>query len=76
MKGSVNMSKTVRKNITMSEELADYFEMKAKELGISQSAMMVVALSDYVKQDKTIEMMSNMEFFSKVIQETKNPSRK
>lgn len=70
------MSKTVRKNITMSEELADYFEMKAKELGISQSAMMVVALSDYVKQDKTIEMMSNMEFFSKVIQETKNPSRK
>ena len=76
MKGSVNMSKTVRKNITMSEELADYFEMKAKELGISQSSMMVVALSDYVKQDKTIEMMSNMEFFSKVIQETKNPSRK
>lgn len=76
MKGSVNMSKTVRKNITMSEELADYFEMKAKELGISQSAMMVVALSDYVKQDKTIEIMSNMEFFSKVIQETKNPSRK
>lgn len=70
------MSLTVRKNITMSEELADYFEMKAKELGISQSAMMVVALSDYVKQDKTIEMMSNMEFFSKVIQETKNPSRK
>lgn len=58
---------TIRKNINMSIEVAKWYEDKAKELGISQSALMVLALSDYIKQDKALEMMSQMkEMFNKM----------
>lgn len=53
-------SKVVRKNIRMSQEVADWYEKRAKELGVSQSNLMVMALSEYIKQDKTISMISNL----------------
>jgi len=53
-------SKVVRKNIRMSQEVAEWYEVKAKELGVSQSNLMVMALSEYIKQDKTISMISNL----------------
>lgn len=52
--------KTVRKNITLSSELAEWFEDKSKKLGVSQSALMVMALGDYVKQDKALNIMDIM----------------
>ena len=55
------MSELVRKNIRMSPEVAKWYEEKAKELGVSQSNLMVMALSEYIKQDKTIKMMSNLQ---------------
>ena len=45
----------------MSPEVAEWYEKKAKELGVSQSNLMVMALSEYIKQDKTIKMMSNLQ---------------
>jgi len=57
----VNSNKVVRKNIRMSPEVADWYEKRAKELGVSQSNLMVMALSEYIKQDKTIRMMSNIQ---------------
>ena len=54
-------NKVVRKNIRMSPEVAEWYEEKAKELGVSQSNLMVMALSEYIKQDKTIRMMSNLQ---------------
>ena len=45
----------------MSPEVADWYEKRAKELGVSQSNLMVMALSEYIKQDKTIRMMSNIQ---------------
>ena len=56
-----NINKVVRKNIRMSPEVAEWFEDKARELGVSQSNLMVMALSEYIKQDKTIKMMSNLQ---------------
>ena len=53
-------SKVVRKNIRMSQEVADWYEKRAKELGVSQSNLMVMALSEYIKQDKTISMISSL----------------
>ena len=44
----------------MSQEVAEWYEVKAKELGVSQSNLMVMALSEYIKQDKTIKMMSRI----------------
>ncbi len=55
-----NSNKVVRKNIRMSQEVAEWYEVKAKELGVSQSNLMVMALSEYIKQDKTISMISSL----------------
>jgi len=55
------VAELVRKNIRMSPEVAKWYEEKAKELGVSQSNLMVMALSEYIKQDKTISMMSNLQ---------------
>lgn len=55
------MSELVRKNIRMSPEVAKWYEEKAKELGVSQTNLMVMALGEYIKQDKTIKMMYNLQ---------------
>lgn len=60
----------VRKNIRMSLEVADWYEARAKELGVSQSNLMVMALSEYIKQDKTIRMMSNLEKMIEKLEDT------
>ena len=56
----VNSNRVIRKNIRMSQEVAEWYEKRAKELGVSQSNLMVMALSEYIKQDKTISMISNL----------------
>ena len=70
------MSKLVRKNIRMSTEVAKFYEEKAEAMGISQSALMVVALTDYIKQEKTINMMSNMETMLKLTEANPDPKEK
>jgi len=55
-----NSNRVIRKNIRMSQEVAEWYEKRAKELGVSQSNLMVMALSEYIKQDKTISMISNL----------------
>lgn len=57
----VKSNEVIRKNIRMSPEVAEWYEKRAKELGVSQSNLMVMALSEYIKQDKTISIMSNIQ---------------
>ena len=47
-----------RVNITISEELKDYFESLSKETGASQSALMAIALKDYIEQKKALSGLS------------------
>lgn len=51
---------SVRKNIAVSDEIALWYESKSKELGISQSALMAIALDGYIKQEKALNIMNNM----------------
>jgi len=69
------MVKLVRKNIRMSPEVAKFYEEKAESMGISQSALMVVALTDYIKQEKTINMMSNIETMLKQLERVESNSQ-
>lgn len=62
---------TIRKSITLSTELADWYELRAKSMGISQSAMMTVALDYYTKQEKAMNIMGNMENLIKQLDELK-----
>lgn len=59
----------------MSQELAKWYEEKAKELGVSQSNLMVMALGEYIKQDKTIKMMSNIENMIKQLERIESNSQ-
>ena len=68
-------SKVVRKNIRMSQEVAEWYEVKAKELGVSQSNLMVMALGEYIKQDKAIKMMSNFENMLKQLERMESNSQ-
>lgn len=51
---------SVRKNITLSDELAEYFEKKSRDTGISQSALMVMAISEYLDQKKAMESLGDI----------------
>lgn len=44
----------MRVNISVSDKINDYFEAKAKELGVSKSAMMCMALNEYIDQKEGI----------------------
>lgn len=49
-----------RVNITISDELKSYFEELSNETGASQSALMCIALKEYVEQKKALSNMSNI----------------
>lgn len=44
-----------RVNITISDELKNYFEELSKETGASQSSLMALALKEYYEQKKIIK---------------------
>lgn len=48
--------KTVRKNITMGEEIANWYEERASRLGMSQTNLMITALAEYIKQEKVANL--------------------
>lgn len=58
----------VRKNIRMSEEVATWYEEKANKLGVSQTNLMVMALSDYIKQDRAMDMMDKLKEMQEMIE--------
>lgn len=66
----------VRKNIRMSGYIADWYEERARKLGVSQTNLFVMALNEYIKQDQTINMMSNMEYMLKLAEAKPDPEGK
>jgi hypothetical protein len=62
----------VRKNISISEETSKCDKDKAKEIGTTQSALMSIALNDYIKQDNALKTMSNIMIEMKRLQELKD----
>lgn len=49
-----------RININVSDEMKQYFEQKSKETGVSQSALMVMAMSEYLDQKKAMNSMNTL----------------
>lgn len=60
----------------MSPGVAEWYEKKANELGISQTNLMVMALAEYIKQDQAMKMMSNFEYVMQQVQELKEEQQK
>ena len=45
-----NKSNLIRVNIRVSEKIKNYFESKSRETGVAQSALMALALDEYIDQ--------------------------
>lgn len=70
------MSKTIRKSITMSLELSDWYKARAQELGISQSAIMTMALDTYIKQERAMDVLGNMQEMMNKLEDMKEEPEK
>lgn len=57
------MANEIRVNIRVSKQVKEWFENKSEETGISQSALMSMALSDHIEQKEGLKAMGNMSFF-------------
>lgn len=66
-------SKLISKHVRMSQEVAEWYENRSKEIGISQTNLMVMALSEYMKQEKTIDVMANVKELMDKIAEVEKP---
>lgn len=49
-----------RVNVSISDELKTYFEDLSKETGASQSALMAIAIKEYVEQKKMLSQLPLM----------------
>ena len=45
-------NKNIRVNIKISKDIKTFFEELSKEVGVSQSALMAIALKEYIDQKK------------------------
>ena len=48
-------NKNIRVNINISKDIKTFFEELSKEVGVSQSALMAIALKEYIDQKKAIK---------------------
>ena len=68
-------NKEIRVNIRISSETKKFFESLSKEVGAPQSALMAVALKEYIDQKKAIEelpgIIKKIEEIKKTIKVTK-----
>lgn len=52
--------KQSRVNIRMSKKIHSFYKNMSEEMGISVSAVMVIALNEYMKQQVTVEFMPDL----------------
>lgn len=51
----------MRVNISVSDKINDWFGKKAEELGVSKSAMMCMALNEYIDQKESLSNLSTLQ---------------
>ena len=60
-----NKSNLIRVNIRVSEKIKSYFESKSRETGVAQSALMALALDEYIDQKIMLEFTKKIELVDK-----------
>lgn len=63
------MKNYARKGLRMSPDLAKWYEEKALELGVTQNALMVMALNEYAKQENALLMVNEIKSIVKNLKE-------
>ena len=59
----------MRKGIQMSASLGSWYEQKAKEIGISQTSLIVMAMNLYKDQQEALELSKQVPGWLSVAQE-------
>lgn len=62
---------TTRVNIRVSHYVKQWFQEKSDETGISMSALMAMALNEYIDQKDSLKAMTRVEYFTNQLQEIK-----
>lgn len=62
-----NKNNTVRVNIRVSDKIKSYFEAKSRDTGVSQSALMSLALDEYIDQKIMIDFTKKIDFLNKEV---------
>lgn len=57
-----------RVNINVSERINDWFVKKAEELGVTRSALMCMALNEYIDQKEGMKAMGDLQGLMGVIE--------
>lgn len=60
-----NKSNLIRVNIRVSEKIKSYFEAKSRETGVAQSALMALALDEYIDQKIMISFTEKIDLINK-----------
>ena len=60
-----NKNNLIRVNIRVSEKIKSYFESKSRETGVAQSALMALALEEYIEQKIMLEFTKKIELINK-----------
>ena len=55
-------SNTMRVNIRVSQKVKSYFEGKSTETGVAQSALMALALEEYIDQKVMLEFTKKLNY--------------
>ena len=56
-----NENNLIRVNIRVSKKIKEYFENKSAETGVAQSALMALALEEYIDQKQTINFFGGVD---------------
>ena len=56
-----NKSNLIRVNIRVSEKIKTYFEAKSRDTGVAQSALMALALDEYIDQKIMLEFTKKID---------------
>lgn len=60
-----NKSNLIRVNIRVSEKIKSYFEAKSRETGVAQSALMALALDEYIDQKIMLAFTEKIDVLNK-----------
>ena len=52
----IKETKLARKNMYMSHEVATWYEEEAERIGVTQSALFTLVLSNYIDQKKSLDI--------------------
>lgn len=51
---------SVRKNVNMSSDIANWIETKSAEIGMTQSSIILMCIAEYIKTQEVIKSMGNL----------------